>query len=376
MTSEEFLYLQTEEAQRLIEENIDADPFAVALRLNNPTVAMQLKNLQKCRQKLPSYYAARCIIPTISYQQSSSELAAFIKLDSGDIALDLTCGLGVDSYALSRSFSRVTAVEIDPLRAEIARYNFAKLGVTNIQVISSFAEDYIAKCSTVDLIYVDPSRRSVTGSSIYAVEQCQPNVVQLLPLLRNKSNRISVKLSPLFDVDECFRLFGEDSHCTVISINNECKEVVVQLLPGKLSSLSVVTVRHGHTECYDFTRAQIGCVSSENVQPRYLCVPDIGFYKSRTVSAMMDGHKHYYSGGYIITEDLPERFCGSVYLIDEMMPYQPKVFRKRFKRATVHLRNFPYTVEQIAIKAGGDLDLFFSRYCGEPTIFLVTLMQK
>lgn len=376
MTRDEFEYLQSSEAQQLIEANIDADPSVVALRLRNPAVATQIKNLQKCRAKLPTYYASRCVIPTVSYEQSSSELAAFSKGEKGGLAIDLTCGLGVDSYALSRSFDRVIAVEIDALRAEIARYNFGLLGVNNVDVVCSSAEDYLATTPVSDLIYVDPSRRAANGRSVYAVEQCQPNVIDLLPLLRQKTSKIVIKLSPLFDVEECYRLFGNDAHCTVISVQNECKEVVITISSEKSSDLTVIAIRDGMTSRYDFLREQIGAVHSTSTTPRYLCVPDVGFYKSRTISAMMNRHNHCYSGGYVLMGESPSDFCGAVYRIDEIMPYQPKILRKRFAKATVHIRDFPYTIEQIDIKTGGAVNLFFSKYCGEPTVFLVTLQQK
>lgn len=376
MRREEFEYLQSDQARQLIEANIECNPSMVALRLRNPAVATQIKNLQKCRAKLPSYYAARCIIPTVSYEQSSSESAAFTKAEQGDIAIDLTCGLGVDSYAMSRNFGQVFTVEIDELRADIARHNFGMLGVSNVEVICSSAEEYLKIAPHADLIYIDPSRRAESGRSLYAVEQCSPNVVNMLPLLKQKATKIVIKLSPLFDIEESYRLFGSDAHCSVITLQNECKEVAIEITATKSSDLSVIAIRDSITRRYDFSKEEIGTTSALNISPRYLLVPDIGFYKSRTISAIMKEQKHYYTGGYVLTEEPPSDFCGAIYQIEEILPYQPKIFRKRFKKATVHIRDFPYTIEQIGIKSGGAEHLFFSRYNDEPTIFLVTLIQK
>lgn len=377
MTREEFEYLQSDRARQLIEDNLGDDPKAVALRLRDPAVATQIKNLQKCRAKLPSYYAARCIIPTVSYEQSSGEAAAFSKREQGSLAVDLTCGLGVDSYALSRQFDRVVAVEIDQLRADIARYNFERLGVDNIEVICSSAEDYVRSGSWVaDLVYVDPSRRSGDGRAIYAVEQCHPNVIDMLSDMRSKSPTIVIKLSPLFDVEESFRLFGTQAHCTVLTVQNECKEVIVRISENSGANLSVIAVRDGVVRRYDFTKDQIGSTCSSIVDPQYLCVPDIGFYKSRTVSAMVGSQEHHYTGGYLFMTEVPQNFCGTVFKVREIIPYRPKLLRKRFRKATLHIRDFPYTASQIGIEAGGDEHLFFSLYCGEPTVFLVSLEQK
>ena len=152
MEQSDFDILTSKESRELIERHIDGDPARLALKLRNPAVTRQIRILQKCRTKLPAYYAARCIVPQIAYEQASSEAAAtartesilpFIPEGERKLAVDLTCGLGVDSLALSRVFDRVIAAELDPLRAETARWNFERLGVGNIEVVHRSAEDFL-----------------------------------------------------------------------------------------------------------------------------------------------------------------------------------------------------------------------------------------
>ncbi len=103
-------------------------------------VATQVKYLGRAAAKLPSYRAARCILPPRAFEQASSEACAAHKRIGGEAVLDLTCGLGVDAFALSRRFGRVVTLERDPLLARIARDNFARLGVTNVEVVCASAE--------------------------------------------------------------------------------------------------------------------------------------------------------------------------------------------------------------------------------------------
>ena len=114
MTLAEFEILCREDVRRAIDENIARDPVAIALdrRIEHASlVATQVKRLQRAKSKLPSYYAVRAILPPRAYEQSSSELCAACNTLSGESALDLTCGLGVDTMALSRKFKRIVSCE-------------------------------------------------------------------------------------------------------------------------------------------------------------------------------------------------------------------------------------------------------------------------
>ena len=110
MTREEFLTLCRDDVRQAIESNIDREPTAIALDervVERRVVASQVKNLQRCRLKHPTLYAARCILPDRSVEQSSSEACGAAKPLRGESLLDLTCGLGGDTIELSRRFSRV-----------------------------------------------------------------------------------------------------------------------------------------------------------------------------------------------------------------------------------------------------------------------------
>lgn len=216
--------------------NDDPTKVALSLRENGPLVATQIKYLQRARTKLPSYYAAQCILPPLSFEQSSSEESASLKHYAGHTCLDLTCGLGVDTLQFSKHFDQVVTVEQSPELCEIARINFERLRARNIRIQSGTAEQFVAdlisgqeSIGPIDLIYIDPARRDSQGKKVWLLEACSPDVKRLLPSLLQLSPLVVIKASPLFDIDEAFRLFGEECSVEIISVHGECKEVLMEI---------------------------------------------------------------------------------------------------------------------------------------------------
>ena len=189
-----------------------------------------MKYLQRAKSKLPSYFEARCVISPLAYEQSSSEQTAEWKVAMGvrgESLLDLTCGLGVESFVLSKCFDRVVSLDCDEVVATMARENFKRLGVSNIDVCCARAEDYVASCNDRFVwVMVDPDRRGAKGEKRVVLEDCSPNLMAMMDRLRTITRRLVVKLSPLFDCDEAQRLFP-GATIEVVSVGGECKEVVV-----------------------------------------------------------------------------------------------------------------------------------------------------
>ena len=228
MTLEDVALLRSEALRAAIEASLERDPAAVALDRRVPhaqLVATQVKYLQRARRKLPHLYEARCIIPPRAFEQSSSLESAERKQVAGGSLLDLSCGLGVDVIAAAQRFGRVVAIERDEVLAEVVRYNLSLLGITNVEVVTASSEDYVATTTEhFDWVFIDPDRRSVEGKKMVRMEDCSPNVLDMMPRLRSIATRVAIKLSPLFDVDEAFRLF-DDAEVEVVSMGGECKEL-------------------------------------------------------------------------------------------------------------------------------------------------------
>ena len=290
ITSEEYTLLLTGEVQRAIAAARDRDPIEVAKDRRVPharLVATQVKYLARAAQKLPSYATAQCILPPLAFEQASSEACAAHKRIGGDTVLDLTCGLGVDTFFLSRRFGRVVTLERNDVLARVAAENFSRLGATNIEVVNTSAEEYLRRDGLhFDWIYADPDRRSAEGRKLVRLEDCSPDIIALKPLLDRVSGRLCIKNSPLFDIGEALRLFP-DSHVEVVSLDGECKEVLVYA-DGTGPLVTATALGHGSFSARPGDTAP----EPETFDParcRWLVVPDVALQKARLVRLHLAG---------------------------------------------------------------------------------------
>lgn len=369
ITSEEYALLLTDEVQRAIAAARDRDPFEVAMDRTVPharLVATQVKYLARAAQKLPSYAAAQCILPPLAFEQASSEACAAHKRITGDTALDLTCGLGVDAFFLSRRFRRVVTLERSEVLARVAAENFSRLGATNIEVVNTSAEEYLRQEGLhFDWIYADPDRRSAEGRKLVRLEDCSPDIIALKPLLSRISGRLCIKNSPLFDVDEALRLFP-DSRVEVLSLGDECKEVLVYadgtgpLVTATALGRGSFSARPGQTapEPGAFDPAHYG----------WLVVPDVALQKARLARLHLAGKADIWSeNGYGFAAGEPQGVLGRVFAVGGIEPYDPKRLKRELKGrgAEVLKRDFPLAagelIHRLGLHPGAELRLAFTK---------------
>ena len=352
-TNEEFSILCSTEVTTAIRENIDRKPTDIALDRRIPhasVVATQVKNLQKCRIKLPSYFAVQAIVPTLAYEQSSSEECALRKQLSGESVLDLTCGLGVDAYALSKRFKRVVTIERNEMVAAVARENFRRLGADNIEVVCSSAEEYLANCTDhFDWCFSDPDRRGAKGEKLVRLEDCSPDVVALMPTLQRVADRICIKCSPLFDVDEAFRLFGDCSVETV-SLSGEAKEVNIYI-DGSTPRLTAVAIGIGEFSASVEERdaARWSAEPSDLSQYRYITLPDVALQHTRMVAVAFEGMCDVWSNnGVALSVEKPTNVLGRTFEVEAIYEID-SAFKKmmRGRKAEIYRRDFPMANAEI-----------------------------
>ena len=371
ITPEEYTLLLTGEVQRAIAAARDRDPIEVAKDRRVPharLVATQVKYLARAAQKLPSYAAAQCILPPLAFEQASSEACAAHKRIGGDTVLDLTCGLGVDAFFLSRRFGRVVTLERNDVLARVAAENFSRLGATNIEVVNTSAEEYLRRDGLhFDWIYADPDRRSADGRKLVRLEDCSPDIIALKPLLDRVSGRLCIKNSPLFDIGEALRLFP-DSRVEVVSLDGECKEVLVYadgtgplvtataLGHGSFSARPGDTAPEPETETFDPARC------------RWLVVPDVALQKARLVRLHLAGKAAVWSeNGYGFAAEEPQGVLGRVHAVERIEPYDPKRLKRELKGrgAEVLKRDFPLAAEELmrrlGLHPGAELRLAFTK---------------
>ena len=367
MTREELEILLLPEVREAIEENIERDPLRVALDRHVSharVVASQVKYLQRAKTKLPRLYAARAILPDRAFEQSSSDECAAAKRLGGGTLLDLTCGLGVDSMHFAERFERVVALERDEVLADVVRENMRRMGVENVEVVTASAEEYVAHAvergERFDWVYADPDRRTADGRRVVRLEECSPNVVDMMPLIGRLTERVALKNSPLFDVDEAFRLFAECG-VEVISLGDECKEVMIYI-DGREPMLAAEAISRGRVEVTlsvleQFATGQRELTTEDfaSDEYRYLVVPDVALHKARLVKYALDGKADVWSNNsFGFARTMPDEVVGRVMPIKQIYPYDVKQLKRRFRGEGVDilLRDFPIGVDEVRRKVG------------------------
>ena len=378
--------LRTEEVRRAIDENIERDPAKVALSKGVPhaaLVATQVKYLQRARRKLPALYEARCIIPPRAFEQCSSQESARRKPLSGGSVLDMTCGLGIDTMALAEHFERVVSIERDEVLAEVVRYNMSLLGIQNVEVVTASSEGYVASTTEhFDWVFVDPDRRSAEGKKMVCMEDCSPNVVALMPRLREISERVAIKLSPMFDCAEAFRLCSP-AEVEVVSIGGECKEVNIYT-DAERDMLRIAVIGDGEWS-FD-SEAMAAEPSAEAFAPeeyRYLLVPDVALQKARAAIASLKPYASIWSNnGYAFARELPaEALPARIYEIVSIEPYRPKELKRRWKGEGVEFmkRDCALSIDAVrratATRPGGERLFALTTIAGDTWVIGIKQLQ-
>lgn len=377
-------------SREFILENLNNDPLQLALKGVDSSICTQIRYLSKCRTKLPNYYSVAAVIPPLSYEQSSSNLSVTSRGYSGVRCLDLTCGLGVDSYNFSKNFESVTTLERDSLLSEIAKYNFSLLECENIEVINCDSADYVKNYigERFDMIFIDPARRN-NNDKVFSFEQSSPNVIELLPALLKMSNRVVIKSSPMFDNNEAFEVFGGCVALKTVSVGGECRELMIDICNEnkKLDTVSLIN-NYGHCNEYIFDNFPPSCCAEfqgDIATFKYILIPDVGFVKSRRVVDMYNN---------LLSKHTDIVYCGSVYLSEnpifdsavrcfeilKSFEYKPKnilnyLKENKIKSATIIIKNFPYDINTIRkslkLKEGSNITIIVTTIAGRESLFFV-----
>ena len=161
-------------------------------------------------------------------EQCSSEHTASYKsiICNGESCIDLTGGLGIDSFFISKSFKNTIHCEKDLELQFIAQHNFECLQAKVESHLSDGIEYLKHTNQSFDLIYIDPSRRNENNTKVVRLEEYSPNIILHLNLLLKKGKQILVKTSPLLDIKQAMEKLPQLKEIHVIAVNNECKELL------------------------------------------------------------------------------------------------------------------------------------------------------
>ena len=322
----------------------------------------QIESRQKAKAKLPTLWQEEQLLwpPAISMEQCSSEATASYKasLVKGKTGLDLTGGLGIDTYFFSKQFDAFTYVEKDDHLCALARHNFQSLGASNVEVIAAEGIQWLSgQSQSFDFIYVDPSRRGSYNRRVQGLEDYSPDVVLSLGLLLNRAKQVMIKISPMFDIEEGLRKLRWVKEVHVIALRNECKELLFLLEPGYTGEAQMVAVnlkKNGQKQqVLRFSKKEEEQSAMALGMPQqYLYEPHAAIMKAggfRTL-AVRYGLKKLHPNSHLYTSELARHdFPGrKFHILEEFHPYSKKLKADWEGQAiNITLRNFPESIKSL-----------------------------
>ena len=361
------------EIQQFIRLHENEDPFHLSLTLAKANteswpiklIIEQIQARQKAKLKMPGWYQQPGILfpPPVSVEQASSEITARFKssLVNGKIAVDLTGGMGVDSHFLSTKFDQVHYVEQDEHLATLAQHNFTTLQLQNVKVHHQTADDFLSQLSEkVDLIFIDPSRR--TQKKVFRLEDSEPNIEKLLPILWKKTSRVLLKSSPLQDISHALKLLNQVCEVWVVAIQNDCKEVLYLLSPNQPEiTINCHNIKKESNELFSFQHDDEATSINYSLPHRYLYEPNVAILKAgafKSIAAKFDINKLHKNSHLYTSDNIIEAFPGRIFKVEKLLQFSKKAAKHLPAKLNIISRNFPLSVQKISaklsIKEGGE----------------------
>lgn len=358
----------------------------------------QIEARRRLKGKLPEWCENKDVIMggRVPAEQCSSEVTARYKRsiishpsEVGALSIcDMTGGMGVDFWYMSEGMERAIYTERSERLCEVARHNFEVLkDGKHPEVEVRCGDGRELPIPSVDVIYLDPARRAGDGSRVYAIEDCEPNIVEWQDELLQHAKMVVVKLSPMVDLTDVLRKLKGVSEVHVVGVRNECKEVVVKahaldnpLLTGCVEVHCVDFLSSGRME-YVFSLSDEMEVSlTDGGVKRYLYEPDVTLMKARAFGSLCRRYpvQQLEVDTHLMTSDLlvPD-FPGRIFEVEERIPFSSKVLKrlkKEMPQANIATRNFVLSADELrkrtGIKDGGEVYLFGAKVRGEGEMLL------
>ncbi|PSR54517.1 hypothetical protein AHMF7605_13855 [Adhaeribacter arboris] len=381
--------------QEFVQEYAQADPATLLLQQHRyrglaiPKLVHYIQARQKVKHKLPLWYQCLDIVypPTLSLEQSSSELTAQYKagLVTGKVLIDLTGGFGIDSFFFAQNFAQVHYVEQNPELTAIAAYNARLLGNTNIQFHNDSAAEYLqAFTGQVDWIYLDPARRSTANQKLHFLSDCEPDVLELLSLLFQKTEQVLLKTSPMLDIEQARQQLSKVSKIIVVAVENECKEVLYLLnekAPPEPDLEAVNLYAQKEPTIFRFSKSGEEAASITYSEPLpYIYEPNTAILKAggfKSVAQQYKLNKLHRNSHLYTSENLILDFPGRIFKCLAVSKYQKKEILNYLpeKKANITVRNFPEPVaairKKLELQEGGSVYLLATTDIHQKPIILV-----
>lgn len=392
---------ENREYEEFINRHISSDVVTLRLKyagkhlpfdLNSALIQIECR--QKIKSKLPFLLSyPNFIFPSVlaSEQSTAEDIARFHAslIPENAKVLDLTCGLGIDSYFISRNASSVTTFDLNPLNAEIAQNNFKTLGSHNIDVKAGDSIEWLRNHpeQKFDIIFADPSRRGDYNSRLFALSDCSPDIPRNLDLLKQATDRLIVKASPMLDITQVCRELPYATRIWCVSKKHECKELLIDC-DFKLNNTSecdpLISAINFENETSDILisyhkseipdKEDIFTDNPNSLPGKYLYLPEAALQKSggAPIIARSFNLKKLHPNTWIyVSEEIKDKFPGRILKIDNLYTINDlKSNQLKGLSRNVVSRNFPLNVSQIIskgkIKEGSNSDYLICCGCGIP----------
>ena len=359
--------------------------------------------------------------------------------------VDLTGGFGVDfSYIASRLGVKSMYVERQAHLCEAAKENFGQLGLKNaivkngdgIEVLHSFASKKEAAASDslgitedqsqsllktnlgLKLIFIDPARRDDAGNKVVSLKDCTPDVTLLQEEMLSKADYVIIKLSPMLDWHRAVSELSCVREVHIISVNNECKELLLVLsarnmggngdcnsFPGQNNGSVLPSAEDsGHIEdTADAGNLRIYCIndaqsfvcdemkmeeSSVKIAPpvleemQYLYEPNASLMKAGCFGVLSEryGARMLSKNSHLFVSSEPIAvFPGRSFRIIAVSSFNKKELKRHLSgitKANIATRNFPLSVaelrKRLKLKDGGETYIFATTLSDESHVLMIT----
>lgn len=412
-STEEFIHKhRTEDVRRLALQMSKYPDMDAAYVLD------QIRGWQIACAKLPTWAAADRVVypPHLSMEQCSSEATALYKARLAvrlakalEVAappaggqggfVDITGGFGVDFSFISSALQMPSVyVERNESLCALAHHNFPRLGIRlqssvaavtcngptlpSAEIVCGDGVDYAHSLENAAIVLIDPARRDQNGARTYGIEDCTPNILELLPMLMAKTDFVMIKLSPMLDWHSAVRdidgiLDGSRvSEVHIVSVANECKELVL-VVSHSANPLSVTCVNDGQIFTFRPPCPPVGGVvtSKPILTPPaggqggfYLLEPNASLMKAgcfNAVAARYNVKVMAQNSHLLVSAADVEDFPGRRFFVDAVSTMNKKELRAMLAgidKANIAVRNFPMSVadlrKKLKLRDGGDIYLF------------------
>ena len=343
--------------------------------------------------------------------------------------VDLTGGFGVDfSYIAFRLGVKSMYVERQAHLCEAAKENFGRLGLKNaivkngdgIEVLHSFLPKKKDAASADDslgiiydqplslpktnlglkLIFIDPARRDDAGNKVVSLKDCTPDVTVLQEEMLSKADYIIIKLSPMLDWHRAISELSHVREVHIISVNNECKELLLVLSARNMSEMEVSSadgeVKHaGSLRIYcvndaqsfvcdelDMESSSVKIAPSTLEEMQYLYEPNASLMKAGCFSVLSEryGARMLSKNSHLFVSPAPiEAFPGRSFRIIAISSFNKKELKRHLSgitKANIATRNFPLSVaelrKRLKLKDGGETYIFATTLSDESHVLVIT----